>query len=109
MGRSEIGPRKYLKWCAPERDRVKVNCDASWCQQTNNCGIGEDSAGHVLGGAYRRLKCEDASSLEVDFVLLGVRLSIEKGCSQVVIASDSEVVINQQKGRGNLWRIETIC
>lgn len=63
----------------PDRDRIKINCDASWCRQTKDDGIGviaRDSVVHVVGGVNRRLKGGDAAYLEAEGVLLSVRLSI---------------------------------
>lgn len=60
------------KWLWPERNMIKINCDASWCPITGQGSIGviaRDHEGEIRGGRHRSTTGELIEELAAKTIL----------------------------------------
>lgn len=103
--------RQPDRWVRPEVGTVKINCDAAWCPSTHRGGlsvIARDHSGAICGGRQMPIIGGSVEELEALAIVEGMILATESGWRDIVVESDSEVVINHLKGIKFSWRIEAI-
>lgn len=100
-------------WSPPPATWCKLNVDASWTTTHPDAGLGgviRNSGGVFMGGFAA---CKNANSIleaEAHAALAGISLAAEMGLANVVIESDSQVLVNCARGkiRKGIWSIYPI-
>ncbi|KAI5346148.1 hypothetical protein L3X38_014027 [Prunus dulcis] len=100
-------------WSPPPATWSKLNVDASWTISHPNAGLGgviRNSSGVFMGGFAA---CKIANSVleaEAHAALAGLSLAAEMGLANVVIESDSQVLVNCVRGKipKGIWSIYPI-
>lgn len=94
--RSAASDRQATRWIAPEVRVVRLNCDASWCNQMWHGGKGvvaRNATGQVMEGLNRRTYCSNIEGLEGQAILEDIKLAIEKGWQNLEVEMNPQIVI----------------
>ncbi|KAI5317841.1 hypothetical protein L3X38_037548 [Prunus dulcis] len=100
-------------WSPPPAAWCKLNVDASWTTTHPDAGLGlviRNSCGVFMGGFAA---CKIANSVleaEAHAALAGLSLAAEMGLANVIIKSDSQVLVNCARGKSckGIWSIYPI-
>lgn len=86
---------RKLKWEAPDRGKVKVNCDASFKKGTKEAAIGvigRNDKGIFLGGIGRGVMANSPFMAECLAAMEAMKYGNLLGCDQVVLETDCQVL-----------------
>lgn len=99
-----------VKWCAPDPDEIKINCDGACDSESKQAGIGviaRNYTGQVMSGSSLPTLSNSALIVEASAALEGLRLAKSLDFQNVVLEVDSEQLIfsvkNQKKD--SFWEI----
>nr|XP_023896770.1 uncharacterized protein LOC112008672 [Quercus suber] len=86
------------KWCPPNPDMVKINCDGATFKEQKKSGIGviiRDSNGLVMASMSKLLP-QQYTPLEIETMVASSALefAVELGFSQAILEMDSQVLTN---------------
>lgn len=85
--------RRVQQWCRPPPNWLKVNTDGAFLENTRKGGWGyviRDEEGDVIGAGAGRLEhIRDAFQAEVAASIQGIRASVQKGITRVILETDS--------------------
>lgn len=100
-----------VAWTKPDYGAIKINCNGAWSSSSRHGGVGvisRDSSGMIMGGSQGRVEGGSPEEVEAKAILQAVQLAVARGWSDVVVESDSTIVINHNLGKVFAWRIDTI-
>ena len=100
-------------WKAPEEGWIKINVDASFIQEREECSLGcvaRNSDGKVIWASNRsNIRCKEVFEAESRACLLGLQCIHDSNVSLIVLESDNAGVVEaigaQNQTKSRLWSL----
>ncbi|XP_021684459.2 uncharacterized protein LOC110667803 [Hevea brasiliensis] len=103
-----------MNWSNPERGVIKFNCDVAWSISSplsSVAVIARNFSGRVVDGVVKKFRCSSLLIGEAFAVLKAIWLAYAMGCSNIILESDSLILIKaleNQCSHSSPWEIRVV-